>query len=68
MASPARSDNNRDYQTWGHSMIVSPYGEVLSELGDDEDMIIHEIDIQTSDQMRAEIPLFNQQRTDIYRL
>jgi omega-amidase len=68
MASPARSTDASDYQAWGHSMIVSPYGEVLGELDEGEDMLIQDIDIEKSNRMRAEIPLFKQKRTDIYKI
>ena len=33
-ASPAR-DMSADYNAWGHSMVVNPWGEILSEAGED---------------------------------
>jgi len=66
MASPARSLDANEYQAWGHSTIVSPYGDIIQELNEIEGMIVHDIKIEHADKLRTEIPLFTQQRTDIY--
>jgi len=46
--------NNRE--TYGHSMIVSPDGVILSEKKDDIGLIISEIDIEKVKKIRSEIP------------
>ena len=47
-------DNGR--RTYGHSMIVSPDGVVLSEKKEDIGLIISEIDIEKVKKIRSEIP------------
>ncbi len=42
--------------TYGHSMVVSPWGEVLAEAGEDPGVIFAEIDLGESEAARARIP------------
>ena len=43
-------------KTYGHSLIVSPWGEILAEAGTDPCVITAEIDPALSEQARARIP------------
>ena len=43
-------------KTYGHSLIVSPWGEILAEAGTDPGVILAEIDPALSVQARARIP------------
>ena len=47
-------ENGRE--TYGHSMIVSPWGDILAEAGEDPCVIFAEIDLAWSDEARAAIP------------
>lgn len=47
-------ENGRE--TYGHSLIVDPWGQVLAEAGDDDDMIIADIDLALVEKARAQIP------------
>ena len=40
----------------GHSLIVSPWGEVLAEGGEDPCVVFADIDLAASDEARARIP------------
>ncbi|MDR4505325.1 MAG: carbon-nitrogen hydrolase family protein [Candidatus Scalindua sp.] len=51
---------------YGKSMIVDPWGRVLAEAEDDENIICAEIDLAVLDTVRAEIPTFNHRRIDLY--
>ena len=62
--SPA-SDYNSSYVSYGHSLIVSPFGEVLCELDDKENIITYEIDLDYVDKIREELPLLNHRRKDL---
>jgi deaminated glutathione amidase len=42
--------------TYGHSIIVSPWGEVLAEMGEDPGVIFADIDLEQSAEARARIP------------
>ena len=65
--SPA-SDYNSSYVSYGHSLIVSPFGEVFCELDDKENIITYEIDLDYVDKIREELPLLNHRRKDLYEL
>ena len=42
--------------TYGHSMIVSPWGEVLAEAGEDPQIVFADIDPRLSAEARAKVP------------
>ncbi|XP_078512236.1 omega-amidase NIT2 isoform X1 [Lissotriton helveticus] len=64
-ASPAR-DEKAPYVAWGHSSVVSPWGEVLSKAGTDETVTYTEIDLQYLKDVRQQIPIHFQKRADLY--
>ncbi len=47
----------------GHSMIVSPYGEVLAELGPEESTLIADIDLAAVARARDTIPVLRNRRS-----
>ncbi len=51
---------------YGNSMIVDPWGRVLAKAKDHENVITAEIDLNLLNEVRAEIPLFEHRRTDLY--
>lgn len=66
-ASPARGPEG-GYQAWGHSSVISPWGEVVATCGHDEAIVYAEIDLENVEEMRRNIPTGSQTRTDIYEL
>ena len=65
VCSPAR-DMTASYHAWGHSMIVDPNAEVLSEAGENEEVVYADLKPQKIDDVRKGIPLVSQRRHDIY--
>ncbi|XP_018310001.1 nitrilase homolog 2 isoform X2 [Mycetomoellerius zeteki] len=63
--SPARG-SPPGYVAWGHTQLTNPWGEILGELDAVEDMIVSDIDLKIVDEVREQIPVFNQRRTDLY--
>jgi predicted amidohydrolase len=47
-------------------MIVDPWGRVLAKAKESENVITAEIDLSLLEEVRAEIPLFEHRRTDLY--
>lgn len=64
-ASPAR-DEGASYVAWGHSTVVNPWGEVISKAGADETIIYADIDLQYLADIRQQIPVTKQRRSDLY--
>ena len=57
VCSPARSLAAKDFQVYGHSMVVSPWGEVLKELDEGVGVIDLEIPVEQAEEARRKIPL-----------
>ncbi|RUO98637.1 carbon-nitrogen hydrolase family protein [Hyphomicrobium sp.] len=53
-------ENGRE--TFGHSLIISPWGEVLAEAGIDPQVVIADIDTAYVDQIRRKIPSLTHDR------
>jgi len=66
-ASPARN-TEADYQAWGHSMIVDPWGTVVKQADEGEEVVHAELDLSAVDKVRQQLPLLKQRRTDLYSL
>ncbi|MDD3364760.1 MAG: carbon-nitrogen hydrolase family protein [Syntrophomonas sp.] len=66
-ASPALNPE-ASYQAWGHSLVVDPWGTVISAAGSGEDTIYAELDWTMVDKVRRELPLLKHRRTDVYQL
>jgi nitrilase len=47
-------DNGR--KTWGHSMFINPWGEIIHQLKDGEGFILGELNRQSIDDVRANLP------------
>lgn len=64
----AQAGQHNDFRrTYGHSMIVGPYGDILAELGGDFDgpeIATATIDLSVVNKLRREVPL--KRRTDVY--
>ena len=52
-------------QTWGHSMIISPWGEIVASLKDIPDSLVVDIDINQVEDIRASMPVSQHQRFGI---
>ena len=66
-AAPAR-DPGSGYTSYGNSMAVSPWGEVLGRLDEREGLLLVDIDPGETGKVRREMPLHFGRRDDIYTL
>jgi predicted amidohydrolase len=56
------------FSSFGHSMIIGPWGEVLGESDiDGEDVVVATIDLREVDRRRSQIAVLALQRPDLYR-
>jgi len=56
------------YESWGHSMVVDPFGEVLAGCGDEETIVYAEIDLGRIDEVRQQLPTFLHLREELYEV
>lgn len=56
------------YQAYGHSMLTDPWGRVLAEAGEDEEIVLATIDLDVLCRIRRELPLLEHRRNDLYQL
>lgn len=56
------------YVAWGHSLVVSPWGEILKEADEKAGYITTDIDLDLVNQVREQLPLLSARRTDVYEL
>lgn len=50
----------------GHSCIIDPWGEVVVEAGEEEVLLVAEIDLERVTAVRSQIPIFRDRRPDVY--
>ena len=63
--SPARNEK-ASYIAYGHSALVSPWGEFVCRMGDDEAITITDVDFPLVDAVRRQLPILSARRTDLY--
>ena len=64
---PAR-DVKSSYTSWGHSIVVNPWGEVQAQLDEKEGCLVQELNLDEIDRIRRDLPLLSSRRLDLYQL
>ena len=62
---PAR-DADFSYVSYGHSIAVSPWGEILLQMDEKEQFALIDLDFNLTDSIREQLPLLNHRRIDVY--
>ncbi len=62
---PAR-DYSLSYISYGNSIVVDPWGDVLGRLDDSEGYLLGEIDFGEVSHIREQLPIIKQLRKDVY--
>jgi len=66
-ASPARNYKD-NYVSYGHSIVIDPWGEIVAELDEKEGSLFTEIDLEYIERIRNQLPLLKHRRDEIYKL
>lgn len=61
-------NEDASYHSFGHSIITSPWGDIISEASEKETLIISEIDLSEIKKIREELPLLKNKREDLYEI
>lgn len=56
------------YTAWGHSSVVSPWGDVVTKADEKEALVVYDIDLDRVEEVRKGIPTSMQKRHDLYKL
>ena len=62
---PSR-DSECSYVSYGNSIIVSPWGEIVSRLDENEGCLYSQIDFDYVDKIRNKLPLLKHRRLELY--
>ena len=54
------------YECWGHSLVADPYGQILAEADETEQILLADVDLGRIDEVRAQLPTFLHLRRDVY--
>jgi len=64
---PSR-DVDSCYTSYGNSIIISPWGEIVLRMDEKEGLALETLDFDYVEKVREQLPLLVQRRKDIYRL
>lgn len=62
-----RSGSDPANQFAGHSMIIDPWGEVLAEAEENEEILMAEINLELVKEIRKQIPIFEDRKPEFYK-
>lgn len=63
--SPSR-DTGAGYVAYGHSMVIDPWAKILASAKESEEVVVTDLDFSLVENVRQQIPIFSQRRTDLY--
>lgn len=52
---------------WGHSFVSAPFGQIMAQAGQDEEILIQDVDLNALDAHRRIWPYFRDRRIDSYQ-
>ncbi|XP_055381147.1 omega-amidase NIT2-like [Condylostylus longicornis] len=55
-----------EYVAYGHTMLVDPWANVVCEASEKEEVLVVDIDFKKVQEVRRQIPIFPERRTDLY--
>ncbi|XP_043786680.1 nitrilase and fragile histidine triad fusion protein NitFhit isoform X2 [Apis laboriosa] len=66
VAAAQTSIHNKKRVSWGHAMVIDPWGSIIAQCSEKTDIILAEIDLNLLKQIRQNMPCENHRRTDLY--
>jgi omega-amidase len=65
---PAKNSKYPHYTAWGHSTVVSPWGDVVATTDEKEGIVVADLDLSKVEEIRRNVPIGEQRRPDMYKL
>ena len=66
LAANQTGKTNPQFDSWGHSMIVGPWGEILAEAGQEEGFVAADLDLAGQAEIRSRLPAVAHRRPDVF--
>jgi N-carbamoylputrescine amidase len=67
LAAVNRTGHEGDTEFWGRSFVANPYGELVAKAStDQEEILFHDLNLQTVEDFRRIWPFFRDRRIDAY--
>ncbi|XP_069142377.1 nitrilase and fragile histidine triad fusion protein NitFhit-like [Argopecten irradians] len=66
VAAAQTGKHNDKRASYGHTMVVDPWGKVVAECGEGPGLVVAEIDLAYIRKVRRDMPVWNHRRHDIY--
>lgn len=61
-----RVGKDLDNEFYGHSLVIDPWGEVVVEGSEQEEVIVVDVDFAVGEEIRSRIPVFTDRRPECY--
>ncbi|MEH7886488.1 carbon-nitrogen family hydrolase [Bacillus sp. JJ1609] len=61
-----RSGSDPNNKFAGHSMVIGPWGDIIAEAGEEQEILTAEIDLDQVKDARSRIPIFADRRPELY--
>ncbi|WP_430886391.1 carbon-nitrogen hydrolase family protein [Fusibacter sp. JL216-2] len=65
LCSPARDDDGL-YKAYGHTLVTSPWGDVIAALKESEGLLMVDIELEKEDEVRRNLPLLKHRKPEMY--
>ena len=59
-------DNGTEIRFWGHSFVFGPQGEILAEAGENPELLLADVELQRTEQLRRIWPFLRDRRIDAF--
>ncbi|KAJ9586068.1 hypothetical protein L9F63_020265 [Diploptera punctata] len=66
IAAAQTGSHNKKRSSWGHSMVVNPWGAIVAQCSEGKGVAVAEIDLSYLQQVRTMMPVWQHRRTDLY--
>ncbi|XP_021352210.1 nitrilase homolog 1-like isoform X1 [Mizuhopecten yessoensis] len=66
VAAAQTGKHNEKRASYGHSMVIDPWGTVLAQCGEDPGLCVAEVDLSFLSKVRKDMPVWNHRRHDLY--
>lgn len=66
IAAAQYGQNNAKRKTYGHAMVVDPWGQVIAQCQEGDDVCVAAIDLDYLKKVRTQMPVWKHRRDDVY--